>query len=104
MRASRTERSRVAIVDPHPLAREKIAELVEARGGEVIWTAGALQDALGRFRTSSPDCVIFEFGLPDGSGAQLLAALRAAPRFVRGVALSGYDQHAYRALTYAAGG
>src|SRR5436190_12902329 len=96
--------ARVAIVDPHPLAREKVAEIVEARGGEAIWTAGAVQDALDRASKSPPDCVIFEFGLPDGSGAELLGALRSARPLVRGVALSGYDQHAYRALTYAAGG
>lgn len=96
--------ARVAVVDPHPLAREKVAEIVEARGGEAIWTAGAVQDALDRASKSPPDCVIFEFGLPDGSGAELLGALRSARPLVRGVALSGYDQHAYRALTYAAGG
>src|SRR5439155_22258532 len=57
-----------------------------------------------RASNSPPDCVIFEFGLPDGSGAELLAALRLLRPLVRGVALSAYDQHAYRALTYAAGG
>jgi DNA-binding NarL/FixJ family response regulator len=102
--ATGTSRLRVAVIDPHPLACEKVAETVEGMGGEVIWTAGTAAEALESAGHAVPDCAVFEFGLPDGSGAGVLARMRARGPSLWGVALSGYDDHAYRALTYLAGG
>jgi two-component system invasion response regulator UvrY len=96
-------RPRVAVVDPHPLLREKVAETVVALGGEIVWTAGNIREALTWAGKTVPDCVIFEFGLPDGSGARFLAQMRLQPVFLHGVALSVWEQRAYRALAYRAG-
>ena len=95
---------KIAIIDPHLLTRERIAEIVKAHGAEPVWAAGTVREALDLANQLCPDCVIFEFGLPDGSGAQILAALRAVSPLIRGAAVSAHDQQAYRALTYAAGG
>ena len=101
--ATEPQRLRVAIIDPHPLAREKVAETVEAVGGEVVWTAGDAHEALASAENAFPDYVVFEFGLPDSSGAGVLARMRTHRPSLQGVALSAYDDRAYRALTYLAG-
>jgi DNA-binding NarL/FixJ family response regulator len=92
-----------AIVDAHPLAQDKLVETVERLGGRVAWTAGTAREALECANGTPLDCVIFEFALPDSSGARLLAALRMERIRLRGVALSAHDSIASRALTQAAG-
>jgi len=70
--------SRVLIVDDHPGFRGEARTLLEIAGYEIVGeaaTAGAASAAAARLQ---PDLVILDIGLPDASGLDAAAEIRAA--------------------------
>ena len=86
--ATATQSLRILLVDDHePTARTLAAAL---RGlGHVVRTAGSVAEAVAVAAGHALDLVVSDLGLPDGSGHDLMLALRAA-HHLPGIALSGY--------------
>jgi DNA-binding NarL/FixJ family response regulator len=71
-------RTRVAIVDDHPLMRAGLTALIAREPDlEVCGEAGTLREARALFPTCIPDLAIVDLSLPDGSGLDLIKRLRA---------------------------
>ncbi len=65
------------VVDDHPLVRESMVNRLRAMGAVDIVEAASVAEARARARTGPRDLAVLDIGLPDGSGLDLLAALRA---------------------------
>jgi DNA-binding NarL/FixJ family response regulator len=70
--------SRVLIVDDHPGFRGEARTLLESAGYEVVGEAATAQAASAAAASLQPDLVILDIGLPDGSGLDATADIRAA--------------------------
>src|SRR5881409_2804749 len=73
------------VVDDHPLVRESMVARLMAMGAREVLEAASVSEARARAHASGPrDLCVLDLGLPDGSGLDLLADLRAAgwPRLV----------------------
>jgi DNA-binding NarL/FixJ family response regulator len=70
---------RVAIVEDHPVYRDGLtAAFGEASSDiEVVGAVGTVADTLGLLSGEAIDVLLLDLGLPDGSGLDLLATLRA---------------------------
>ncbi len=80
---------RILLVEDHGQTRATLARLLTQRGHEVA-TAGSVEEALVLAQTFAFDFVLSDLGLPDGSGHDLISALRKSHPRCRGIALSGY--------------
>ena len=94
---------KILLVEDH----EDVAEITLSRLErlhEVEWAATGAQ-ALESARSSPPDLLLIDIGLPDMSGHDLVRALRADPRFVDAtmIALSGYNDSDERRAALEAG-
>jgi CheY-like chemotaxis protein/anti-sigma regulatory factor (Ser/Thr protein kinase) len=101
---ARTARLNVLVVDDNVDAALMLAMIVEAAGHQVDveHAAGA---ALRRVAEAAPDVCLLDVGLPDMSGDELAALLRALPatRDALLVAITGYGQDTDRVNSLAAG-
>src|SRR5690606_22270157 len=71
--------TRVMIVDDHAVVRRGLADLLsESREFAVVGEAGTVQEAIDTARRVSPDVVILDLRLPDGSGVEACREIRAA--------------------------
>ncbi len=86
------------VVDDHPLVRESMAARLKMMGAREVVEAATIGEARARANASGPrELCVLDLGLPDGSGLQLLADLRAAG-WQRLVVLSAADDpHSVRA-------
>jgi DNA-binding response OmpR family regulator len=67
----------VLLVDDDPLVRGFLADNLIADGFAVV-AAESLGEALRRLELAPPDVAVVDVGLPDGSGLELVARVRAA--------------------------
>jgi len=62
---------RIIIVDDHILFREGLAAIIrQAADIEVVGLVGTVQEAVDSVRMLTPDIVLMDFSLPDGTGAE----------------------------------
>ena len=79
------------VVDDHPLVRESMVTRLRQMGAREVVEAATIGEARARAHASGPrDLCVLDIGLPDGSGLELLAELRAAG-WSRLVVLSAAD-------------
>ncbi|HVA60451.1 MAG TPA: response regulator transcription factor [Mycobacteriales bacterium] len=79
------------VVDDHPLVRESMVARLMAMGAREVVEAASVAEARARAHAGGPrDLCILDVGLPDGSGLDLLADLRANG-WARLVVLSAAD-------------
>jgi len=83
----RAEQTRILLVDDNPDNAASMADLLQAIGYDVT-VAGSVQAALCAAEKGF-DVLVSDIGLPDGTGRDLMRALRARGP-VRGIALTGY--------------
>ncbi|MGN6723090.1 MAG: response regulator transcription factor [Marmoricola sp.] len=70
--------SRLVLVDDHELIRAGLAGAFSRAGGfEVVGQAGSVAEALEVARATTPDVVVTDLRLPDGSGLDVVRTLRA---------------------------
>ena len=93
---------RVLIVDDEPLARRRVAELLEdAPGVEIVGAATSGAEAIALIRSAAPDIVFLDVQMPDGTGLDVVREIGADAMPVT-VFVTAYDQYALRAFDAAA--
>jgi len=80
---------RLLLVEDHADTARVMANLLSGEG-YAVQTAGDVASALELARQNRFDLIISDLGLPDGSGLDLMRAIRADGCAVRAIALSGY--------------
>ena len=100
-------RTKVMIVDDHPLIRHGLADLLSHEHDlEVCATVADVSSAWDSLTEHEPSLVIVDLALKGGDGLELIKNLHAARPGVRILALSMHDEKLYaeRALSAGAAG
>ena len=92
---------RVLLVEDHEDTRHVLHQLM-TRWGHTVTAAGAVAQARGAIAAGSFDLLLSDISLPDGSGIEVVAALREKSN-APAVAMSGYGMDADLARARAAG-
>src|SRR5258708_3920635 len=75
-----TERIRVLLVDAHASFAESLRDVLGRREGiEIVGTAGTVTDAVRIADEATPDVILMDQRLPDGSGAEATAPRLTPP-------------------------
>jgi two-component system nitrate/nitrite response regulator NarP len=69
-------KTRVLIVDDHPMIRSAVAALLQGSDFEVAASAGSADMAVYAIAEHDPDIVILDLAMPGGSGLDVLRQLR----------------------------
>jgi len=73
-----SEKKTILIVDDHPFFREGLKSLILRQPGfEIIGEAGRADEAFQKAKALSPDLVIMDIALPDGSGIETARSIRS---------------------------
>jgi DNA-binding NarL/FixJ family response regulator len=97
----------VLLIDDHELIRQGLAgAFAQAEGFDVAGQAGSVEDGLVLAREVSPDVVVTDVRLPDGSGLDVVRALRKENKQVGLVVLTMYagDEQLFAAMDAGASG
>lgn len=92
---------RVLLVEDHDDTRQ-ILHLLMMRWGHSVTTASTLTQARQELAEKTFDLLLSDIGLPDGSGLEVIAALREKSD-IPAIAMSGYGMEADIARAHAAG-
>jgi len=98
---------KVMIVDDHPVCRAGMKALLNSDERlQVVGEASGYRDGREVFQRTNPDIMIIDLSLADGSGLQLIKAIRAEDKQVRMLVASMHDDHLFaeRALRQGANG
>lgn len=83
---------RVLVVDDHPLFRQGVvATLSQGSGFTVVGEAETIEETLVRVRIATPDVVLLDVALPDGSGVDAIAPILSACPGTKVVMLTSAD-------------
>ena len=103
----RDARARVAVVDDHPLFRERLCQLINNEPDmEVCGEAQGAEQALRLIRGAMPDLAIVDIALKASSGLELIRSVKALSISVPVLVLSMHEESLYadRALRAGASG
>jgi CheY-like chemotaxis protein len=93
---------RILMVEDHGVTA-KMMKMVLTREGHKVETAGDVATGLELAGQHAFDLLLSDLGLPDGSGHDLMRALRSRGHKFPGIALSGYGQEEDIRRSYEAG-
>ncbi|MDO5746426.1 MAG: response regulator transcription factor [Actinomycetaceae bacterium] len=80
------------IIDDHEIVRRGIAEIIDrADGMEVVAEAGTVQDAVRRAELVRPDVMLVDLQLPDGTGIDVMNAVKERSAHSRPIVLTSFD-------------
>ena len=97
-------KKRVAVVDDHPLFRERLAQLVNNEPDmEVMGEAESAKDAIQLIHNTSPDLMIVDISLRGSSGLELLKEIRALHVALPVLVLSMHEESLYAERVLRAG-
>ena len=98
-------RTRVVIVDDHPVVREGTATLLAAQDGiDVVGTAGSIDEATAVLTHASADVVLLDIRLGGDSGLRLLGGSSGGGPAIIVLTAYDYPQYADAALRLGASG
>jgi DNA-binding NarL/FixJ family response regulator len=99
-----SEKIRIFAVDDHQLLLEGIAAVLnEQPNMELVGQAGSGQEAIEGFRRLRPDVTLMDLRMPDMSGIQAIAAIRAEFPSAHIIVLTTYPGDAQAAAALRAG-
>ncbi len=82
----------VMIIDDHEVVRRGIAEVIErADGMTVVAEAASVSDGVRRAGLVRPQVMLVDLQLPDGTGIDLMKAVRESQPDVRAIVLTSFD-------------
>jgi two-component system response regulator DevR len=82
---------RVLICDDHEIVREGLRGLINRQAGmTVVGEAGTVAEAIAAAARTTPDVVIMDVRLPDGSGVEACRAMRETRPDIKVVMLTSY--------------
>jgi DNA-binding NarL/FixJ family response regulator len=97
-------KTKILLVDDHPLVREWLANLInEEPDLEVCGLAGNARDALGLIETQLPRIAVVDISLEGGSGLELIKDVKAQHPQVQTLVLSMHDETLYAERAMRAG-
>lgn len=95
---------RVMIVDDHEIVRRGIAEIVDRDERlEVVAEAGSVEDAVRRAKLMSPDVMLVDLQLPDGTGIEVMEQLSEILPETKSIVLTTFDDDEALAASLQAG-
>ena len=100
-------KTRILIVDDHPIVRHGLVAALQASGDcEVVAEAADGDEALSRARSAKPDVVLLDLSLPGKNGLEVLSLMQAEMPEVKILVLSTFPerQYAIRCLSNGARG
>jgi DNA-binding NarL/FixJ family response regulator len=101
---NRRLRSKVLIVDDHPMVREGMAMRVSAQQDlEVCGEAATEDEALALAKETSPDLMIVDISLKSGHGIELIKQVKARHPAVKMLVVSGFQESLYAERALRAG-
>ena len=87
----------VFLVEDAPLLRERLHAILAAiPGAQTVGHAGRVKDAIAGIEAAKPDLVVLDIQLEDGSGFDVMRAVRASLPQVRFYVLTNFANDAYR--------
>jgi signal transduction histidine kinase len=90
--AQRHQSLRILLVEDHPNTRTIMSRLLSNLGHDVV-TAASVEAGIKEGLSGRFDLLLSDLGLPDGSGYDVMAALRDQPQ-LHAIAFSGYGMEA----------
>ena len=104
MSARKPLKSRLLLVDDHPLVRRGLTEIISAQPDlEVCGEAEDLATAFRQYQTLRPDLVLLDISLKDGHGLDLIKQLRIEDAAARILMFSMHDDTLFAERAIAAG-
>jgi DNA-binding NarL/FixJ family response regulator len=98
------KKSKILLVDDHPLVREWLASLINQQPDlAVCGEAESLQEALDYLGSGSADLAIVDISLKESSGLELIKAMRSFHPAVNIIVLSMHDERHYAERAIRAG-
>lgn len=95
---------RVAIVERHPIVRERLVELIAADANiECCGEADSFKDAMALIHSAQPHLVITGITLKDSNGLDLIKQIKALSLPMAVLVLSGHNEALYAKRIFAAG-
>lgn len=100
-----SSRSRIFLVEDHPVFRDGLAKLLNSEDDlTVCGEAGDAKAGLAGIRKLRPDLAVVDLGLPGKSGLELIKDIRAAKLPVKILVVSMFDEALYAQRVLRAGG
>jgi DNA-binding NarL/FixJ family response regulator len=99
-----TEKSKIFLIDDHPLVREWLTALINQQPDLVV--CGEAEDASGAqhgIAAKDPDVAIIDISLKEGSGLELIKAIKLRAPRVAIIVLSMHDEKHYAERAIRAG-
>lgn len=81
---------RVVVADDHPVVRDGVVALLDARGFEVVGEADDSERAISVCTVRVPDVLLLDYELPPGDAPAVIQAVRAAPGRTRILVFSAF--------------
>lgn len=103
----RTKKTRIFVVDDHPLMRDGMALLISSEADlQICGSAGSMQETLKQLASTEPDLMVIDLSLKDGLGLDLIKTIKERYPKIRMLVVSAYDENLYaeRALRNGASG
>jgi DNA-binding NarL/FixJ family response regulator len=86
---------RILLADDHPVVREGLRGMLAAEPDiDVVGAAASGAEAIALCRSLAPDVILMDLRMPDGDGAEAIAAIRTEREAVRIIVLTTYDTDA----------